>query len=183
MRFAFCNVLNRRMRGENAGERKSMLIGIISDTHDNLDRLRAAISTLKSRGAARLIHCGDIVSPFVVKAIAEAGFEECFGVFGNNDGELIYLSETFKKIGRIAKPPAFIEMGGARFAVLHEPMPDDAMAALPVDAVLFGHTHQPVLKDGKPVIVNPGECCGWLTGKSTIAVFDTAGMKAELIEL
>ncbi len=160
-----------------------MLIGIISDTHDNLDRLKTALETLRARGVSRLIHCGDIVSPFVVKEIAGYGFEECFGVFGNNDGEWLFLTENFKKIGRIAKPPAFIEMGGARFAVLHEPMPDDAMATLPVDAVLFGHTHQPVIRNGKPVIVNPGECCGWLTGKSTIAVFDTEGMKAELIEL
>jgi len=31
--------------------------------------------------------------------------------------------------------------------------------------------------------VNPGEVCGYLSGKSTIALFDTDRREAEIIEL
>jgi predicted phosphodiesterase len=33
------------------------------------------------------------------------------------------------------------------------------------------------------LIINPGECCGWLTNRATIAVLDLSTMSARLIEL
>jgi predicted phosphodiesterase len=40
-----------------------------------------------------------------------------------------------------------------------------------------------VYKRSKTLIVNPGEACGYLTGKSTVALLDTDKHKAEIIEL
>jgi uncharacterized protein len=160
-----------------------MILGVISDSHDHLPRIKAAVEFFKSRGAARLVHCGDFVSPFVLKIFAEAGFEDCFGVFGNNDGEWLCMKALFGNIGKVEKPPAFISVAGRRIAVMHEPMPDDVMAALPVDLALFGHTHSPVVRAGRPLIVNPGECCGYLTGRATAATVNLENMEAELIEL
>jgi len=162
---------------------EKMILGVISDTHDHLPRMKAAVNEFKARGVARLVHCGDYVAPFVLKVIAEAKFEDCFGVFGNNDGEWLWMRTLFKGIGKVEKPPAFIEIAGRRIAVLHEPMPDDVMAALPVDLVVFGHTHDAALRPGKPLVLNPGECCGYLTGRATVATVNLETMEAEMIEL
>ncbi len=39
------------------------------------------------------------------------------------------------------------------------------------DLVIFGHTHKPeVLRQNALLVVNPRECGGWLSGKSTVAL-------------
>ena len=42
-----------------------MKIGILSDTHDHLERLAAAIRLLNARDAELVLHLGDWVAPFV----------------------------------------------------------------------------------------------------------------------
>ncbi len=163
-----------------------MKIGVISDSHDHIERVRAAAEIFRARGAETIIHCGDFVAPFILKPFKDLKFTDCLGVFGNNDGEKLWLRDNFKDIGRIAKPPVFVEKAGRRLAVLHEPMPDDVMDALPVDVVLFGHTHEIVNRKagaGAPLVLNPGESCGWLTGRATAMILDTEALVAELIEL
>jgi len=50
--------------------------------------------------------------------------------------------------------------------------------------VIYGHTHQTDLsKIGKTLLINPGECGGWLTGKSTIALLDIKTWEAKIVEL
>jgi len=39
-----------------------------------------------------------------------------------------------------------------------------------------------VQKKGKTLVINPGEVCGYLTGKSTIAILDTTKCDARIIE-
>jgi len=38
-------------------------------------------------------------------------------------------------------------------------------------------------KNLKPMVVNPGECGGWLTGRSTVATVDLETMKPEVYDL
>jgi hypothetical protein len=38
-------------------------------------------------------------------------------------------------------------------------------------------------KHGKTLVVNPGECGGWLKNRSSIALVDLGRMDAELLEL
>lgn len=160
-----------------------MLIGVMSDTHDNLERTREAVEEFRRRGVKCLLHCGDIISPFVAPILKGGGFERCVAVFGNNDGEWLFLKQMFEPVGELLKPPAFVDACGFRVALLHEPMPDDVMAALPVDLVAFGHTHDVVVREGSPVVINPGECCGYLTGKCTVGIVDMETKKAGIVEL
>jgi hypothetical protein len=52
------------------------------------------------------------------------------------------------------------------------------------DIVVYGHTHDPVIeKQGKTLAINPGECGGWLPGRSAIALADLDQMSAELVKL
>ena len=48
--------------------------------------------------------------------------------------------------------------------------------------VVHGHTHEAVAAEqGSTLTINPGEICGYLTGKSTFAILDTAAKKARMI--
>ncbi|MCK4687182.1 MAG: metallophosphoesterase family protein, partial [Candidatus Lokiarchaeota archaeon] len=53
------------------------------------------------------------------------------------------------------------------------------------DIILFGHTHALMNKryENGVLVVNPGELCGYLTGRATFAIVDTNKMEAEIIEL
>ena len=53
-----------------------MLIGILSDTHDRIETMAAAVQLLQSRGAEYFIHCGDVGSPAVLDYLA--GQKACF---------------------------------------------------------------------------------------------------------
>ena len=46
-----------------------MKLGVISDTHDQIWNLEKALQQLKSIEV--IIHCGDLVSPFMVRHLAE----------------------------------------------------------------------------------------------------------------
>jgi len=62
-----------------------MLVGIVADTHDNLDLVEAAVETFEERGVDAVVHCGDIVAPF--SAVPFDAEFEFHAVRGNNDGE------------------------------------------------------------------------------------------------
>lgn len=68
-----------------------MLIGIVSDTHNHLERTVVAVELLRSEGAEALIHCGDLTGPEVV---ALCGKIPAYFVFGNNDDNLPALRKA-----------------------------------------------------------------------------------------
>src|ERR687886_2010897 len=73
-----------------------MKIGLISDTHDNIENIQNAISIFNDRGVSFVIHAGDIMSPKTVEAFAEV---KLIGVLGNNDVDVTGLKNAFDKIG------------------------------------------------------------------------------------
>jgi len=46
-----------------------MLIGVISDTHDRLPQIDAALSLFARRKVEALVHPGDFVAPFAVRRL------------------------------------------------------------------------------------------------------------------
>ena len=76
-----------------------------------------------------------------------------------------------------------MELDGKKIALLHEPDPLESLDKSKYDLILYGHTHAVVVRLGSPIIVNPGELCGWLTGESTMAVWDTTSNDIEIISL
>ncbi|MEM1767624.1 MAG: YfcE family phosphodiesterase, partial [Candidatus Bathyarchaeia archaeon] len=63
-----------------------MLIGLMSDTHDNLPMVEKAVSLLNDRKVELVLHAGDYVAPFVIPKLRELK-AKVIGVFGNNDGD------------------------------------------------------------------------------------------------
>ncbi len=155
-----------------------MKIGIMADSHDHLSRIRRALHLLRAHGVEELIHAGDVVAPFAAKAVtAFEGPIHC--VFGNNDGERKGLS----KVLDVKEPPLVLEIGGRKIIVAHEVAEVPDGLARDADAVIVGHTHEPEVKPGKPVWINPGETGGWLTDCATCAVLDLETMEVEICEI
>jgi len=157
-----------------------MLIGILSDTHDHVDRLRNAVARFQQEKVDIVIHAGDLVAPFAVRALLEWN-GPLHVVYGNNDGERRGLKSL---LPQIEDGPILVNCGGLKINVDHYP-PDDVHQPLDeADVLVYGHTHQIVNERREGVLhLNPGECCGWVTGTATIATLDTDTLRAEIIHL
>ncbi len=159
-----------------------MKIGIVSDSHDRVPKIRAAMERLGEEGVDLLIHAGDFVSPFALKEFLKGPFD-FVGVFGNNDGERVLLSEMAP--GRIHPSPFEFTRDGLRIMVLHEPFALEAAVTCGLfDLVVYGHTHEPVCRrEGKTLILNPGELGGWLSGRFTLGIYDSATREGKVLDL
>jgi putative phosphoesterase len=165
-----------------------MLIGVISDTHDNLPLIEKAVKRLNGEKVDLVLHAGDYVAPFVIPKFKELN-AKLIGVFGNNDGDHELLKKRFSECenceirGRFAE----INVDGFKIALLHgdeEELLNALISCEYFDAIIHGHVHTiGVRKKGKTLIVNPGEVCGYLSGKSTIALLDTVKREAKIVEL
>lgn len=137
-----------------------MLVGIVSDTHDNVAAVEAAVEAFDSRGVETVLHCGDFIAPPVIPLFE--GFE-LHGVLGNNDGEVDGLEASFDELGRGSELHgrfAELEVGGRRFALLHGEDRDEVYERAEsgaYDYVCYGHHHKRELTvlDGGTVL-NPG---------------------------
>ena len=159
-----------------------MLIGIMSDTHDNLILTQKAIDLFNTKKVEHVIHAGDYTSPFTLKLFSAL---KCpfSGVFGNNDGDKLLLLE--RADGNIHNQPYLFSLNKKKILVMHEHHIIDALAdSGHFDLIVYGHTHEAdIRKVNKTLVVNPGEVGTWLYGKSTVALADLNTMTAETVEL
>ena len=160
------------------------MIGIMSDSHDNLDAIRKAVDAFNKAGVDLVIHAGDMISPFTAKEIQnlKCDFK---AVFGNNDGERDGLRHFFKGI---CYHDDFQELKieNKKYAIIHgtnEDVVDALVKSKKYDVVIRGHTHQLEIKEGKCMMINPGETCGYLSGKQTILLLDPVDLSYETIFL
>ncbi len=159
-----------------------MLIGIISDTHDDMGAIARAVDLFNGREVSLVIHAGDIVSPFTFEVL-DGLSAEFTAIFGNNDGDRILLRERSKN--RVHVQPYLAELAGRKVVVVHEPHLVDPLAdSGDFDLVVYGHTHRTELRRvGKTLVLNPGKAARLHRGRSTAALLDTEGMEAEHVEL
>jgi len=158
-------------------------IGLIADSHENMPMIAKAVELFNRERVERVLHAGDIISPITAKEFKKL---KCplIAVFGNNDGEKIFLREKFSAIGEIHERRWEGEIGGRKILLIHAPDMLDALAASGAyDLIVYGHTHVALVRQGKTLVVNPGECGGWLTGRCTVAILDTEKMTAEIRDL
>jgi len=159
-----------------------MKVGILSDTHDNLDRIRRAVEFFRKEGIGLLVHAGDFVAPFTLPLYRELDCD-FIGVYGNNDGDVLLLHKRSE--GRIHSAPHRFTAGGRRFIVTHYPDAVNAMAHGPdVDVVIYGHTHSAeVRRVGEALVINPGECGGWSSGEPSVALLETETLEARIVRI
>ncbi len=159
-----------------------MRIGLISDTHDNVPMVKKAVQIFNSESVDLVLHAGDYVAPFAVKPLLQMGCE-FIGVFGNNDGDRIAIQNASR--GKISTQFSIKACGNKTILLGHYFETLDALAASQkYSLIVYGHTHRPeIRREGTCLIINPGECGGWLYGKSTIALVDLASEQAAIITL
>jgi putative phosphoesterase len=157
-----------------------MRIGVLSDTHDRLSSMDAALKLFEQRRVEAVIHPGDLVAPFAAKQLLTWS-GPLYVIYGNNDGERQGLKAI---LPMIQDGPLWVEAGDKRVLVHHFIewcQPEHIEEA---DIVITGHTHEVVneQRDGK-LFLNPGECCGWVNGRCTAAILETDALSAEIIEV
>lgn len=154
----------------------------MSDTHDNVPLVGRAIEIFNGRGVGHAIHAGDYTSPFTLKLFQNLRCEYT-GVFGNNDGDKLLLQE--RAGGKIRNQPHVFALQDRKIVVMHEHYVVEALAdSGHYDLVVYGHTHKAdVRKVKNTLVINPGEVCAYLYGKSTVAIVNLDTMEAEIVEL
>lgn len=165
-----------------------MLVGIIADTHDNLKMVDMAVRKLNEKNVELVLHGGDYIAPFVIPRFKGLN-GKLIGVLGNNDGDHELLKERFNECERLEVRENFakIVVEGLEIALLHgdeEELLEALVDSECFDIIVLGHTHRAeICQKGKTLVVNPGEVCGYLSGKSTIAFLDTVTLKTEIVRL
>lgn len=134
------------------------MIGILSDTHDHVDAMAAAMQVLQAGGAEHYIHCGDVGGPAVLDHLAGVSASL---VWGNNDWDRRDLERYAGRLGIACYGSlANLKLGGKTFAVIHGDdlrLRQSILTAQQHDYLLQGHTH--VRHDervGRTRIINPG---------------------------
>jgi putative phosphoesterase len=160
-----------------------MKIAILSDIHDNIWKLETLLATLE---ADILIFCGDFCAPFTLAQIAEGFAGPVHVVFGNNDGDQLFLARVASRFPQVTLHGDFaeLELDGQQVAVTHYPEIGQALARGGVyDLVCHGHSHERIIEQaGGTLRVNPGEVMGRL-GLSTYAQYDTLTGQAKIVEV
>jgi putative phosphoesterase len=165
-----------------------MLIGIISDTHDRLPMVEKAVQLFNAEKVDLVLHAGDYVAPFVVWKFKPLK-AKLIGVFGNNDGDHQLMTKRFSENPSLEIRGSFAKIvaDGLKIALLHGTEEELLQALIDsggFDVVVHGHNHKAdVYRKGRTLVVNPGELCGYLTGKSTVALLDTVKRGAKIVEL
>lgn len=146
------------------------MIGIMSDSHDNIINIRKAVDIFNQAGCRLVIHAGDVVAPFAARELKNL---RCpvKAVFGNCDGEKEGLVQVFQEFGEIKLAPFKFTHENINFLVSHVPVEWGPRSE--ADVIVFGHTHRSQInRDGDRLLINPGETCGWVKGVATIALLD-----------
>ncbi|MBN1498703.1 MAG: YfcE family phosphodiesterase [Spirochaetes bacterium] len=161
-----------------------MLIGIISDTHDNAEMTVKALEYLSRRKIEFLIHAGDLTSPGMLKYFKNF---KCVFALGNCDTEKCSaLNTSCRDLGL----DEFSEMHeftaeGKTFIVFHGnnvPAFRDAVSSGRYNYIIKGHTHfyEDYRRNGAHII-NPGSLAHG--DETTICILDTLTDRAERVDL
>ncbi|WP_280587467.1 YfcE family phosphodiesterase [Halorubrum sp. Boch-26] len=145
-----------------------MRVGIVSDTHDDLAAVEAAVALFDREGVDAVVHCGDFVAPFSVTPFdvggddPDAGFD-FHAVRGNNDGEWAVQS-TVEAFGTYLGEAGTLSFGrkgtAVDVAVTHGTsgvVVDALVDCGDYDYVFHGHTHAHGVEERDGTVrVNPG---------------------------
>ena len=138
-----------------------MIIGIVSDTHGQVDLTRQVVRIFESLQVELVIHCGDIGPPTVVDL-----FEPwpTHFVLGNCD-DRIRLPVAIESAEQTCHNRfGSLELEGKRVAFLHGD--DQVLLRKTVqegrwDLVCYGHVHVAGTSvAGQTLVLNPGALCG-----------------------
>ncbi len=141
-----------------------MLIAILSDSHDHIPNLQRAVSLANREGAELLIHCGDLISPFMLKYL-HAFQGPVHLIYGNNAGDQHLISSrcatAFDNIQHHGLHGTIVS-GSLRIAFNHYPeLARELALSGAYDLVCYGHDHIfSVDRLDGCLLLNPGDLLG-----------------------
>ena len=153
-----------------------MLIGLMSDTHNNRPGVRYALDIFDALGIEVILHGGDLISAQILEEFSDFSL---FLSFGNGDDPLLISS----KVGNVSKKIVCDEMldlslAGKRLFLIHgdyRTEQEKRIESGDYDYVIHGHTHR--YRDervGSTRVINPGALGGRYIGERSFATLDLA---------
>jgi len=160
-----------------------MKIGIISDTHNDVEMVKKAIEEFKSRSVDLIIHAGDLTSPKILELFK--GLPARF-VLGNCDLDAEAINARAKELGLgCVDTHCELTIGDKRVLVFHGndiPFFREAVGSGKFDYIIKGHTHTfENYVSHKTRIINPGSV--YREDERTISVLDTDTDRVEKIKI
>ena len=155
-----------------------MVVAIMSDSHDHIEKLETALVILRTYQVAHIIHCGDMVAPSVMNWLAGHFEGVIHYVFGNNEDRYLMtklIEEQLAPHVVLYGDRGKVELDGVKFAFNHFPdVAEDEVATGKYDVVCYGHIHKYRAEQrGNTLLVNPGTV-GGLFAEPTLVCYDTA---------
>jgi len=160
-------------------------IGIVSDTHDNLNNLEAAVEVLRAEDVSSILHCGDLCGSDVIRALD--GFDVWIAQ-GNMDRHVGLSQTAAEKFGHI--PFAWFQkptLNGYPLAMIHgdnEEVLGNIINSGQYKYVFHGHTHRRRDQQvGRTRVINPGALGGTRKQSRSFCILDLATGEARFVEL
>ena len=161
-----------------------MLVGVVSDTHNNIKNIKKIICLFNEEQVGLVIHTGDISKAETLRNFSELD-APLVGVFGNNDRVEEGLKEVCEEYNfKFQEPPLSLTLENKKIAVFHEPdlIKDYIKEHKNIDLILHGHTHRYTgERIGKTVYFNPGESAGSMEGKSALGIVNLNNLEIRRI--
>ena len=161
-----------------------MLVGVVSDTHNNIKNINNIINIFNREKVDLVIHTGDISKAKTLRLFSSL---QCSmtGVFGNNDRIEEGLKEVCYEYNfNFQEPPLSLSLEGKKIAVFHEPELIDSYIKEHTDVqlIIHGHTHRYTEETQNNIIIfNPGESAGSLKGKNALGIIDLNNLEIRRI--
>ncbi|MBT3028965.1 MAG: YfcE family phosphodiesterase [Candidatus Thiodiazotropha sp. (ex Ctena orbiculata)] len=169
-----------------------MKICILSDSHDHIPLLDAAVESAMAEGAEAVLHCGDVVAPSTLHCLDKYDLP-IHVIHGNNTGDLYTLGQLASRDENNIHyhgMDAGVQLGGRNIFLVHYPHYARAMAAIgDWDLVCCGHSHKlkveklENIKGSFTYLVNPGTIGGVGRSPATYIVADLDSMSFESREI
>jgi len=149
------------------------MIGIMSDSHDNLKAIKKAVKYFNSENVDLVIHAGDLISPFTAQEFLKLN-SPLIAIFGNNDGEREGLIQAYQNMCYLEDFKE-ISIENREIALIHGTNPaivESLFISGKYDVIICGHTHKLEINSGEGLLINPGETCGYLSGDKTLVLLE-----------
>ena len=164
-----------------------MKLGLISDTHDDVENVKKAIRIFKNNNINSVIHLGDYISPPIIRLFKGM---KLIGVFGNNDGYKTGLIKAFNEIkGEIKGDFCITVIDGLKIAIYHGEFREISEALAKsgnFDIVCTGHLHKSnkIIYD-KTLWISVGSAHQYLTKDYApqIGILNTTSKEFKFIDL
>lgn len=163
-----------------------MMIGVMSDTHDNLSNTLYVLNAFRERQISTIIHCGDLTSLEMVSHFS--GFRVIY-LIGNMDFVTGAINKRFMKLNseNFVGPVFRGNLGGVPVAATHGHIDGKVMDLVlqgTYQWIFHGHTHRKRDEMIRGVhIVNPGALGGLGREPRSFCVVDLAAGSVEFFKI